>query len=84
MSAIEEAGLSVPGDISVTGFDDIELANMRQFNLTTVRQDRTAIGRNCFEVVYNRSQNPKQVKPRRLIFSPGLVVRESTGPAPTP
>lgn len=80
MSAIEEAGLSVPGDISVTGFDDIDLASMRQFNLTTVRQDRLAIGRRCFEVIYQRANNPLDHPAGRQIYSPELVVRSSTGP----
>lgn len=81
MSAINEAGLSVPDDISVTGFDDIEMAGLRQFDLTTVRQDRAAIGRTCFDVVHRRANHPDQHRAGRAIFSPSLVVRGSTGPA---
>lgn len=81
MSAIEESGMKVPQDISVTGFDDIGLARLRQFNLTTVRQDRWAIGRTCFEVLQRRVQHPGNQRPGRVILKPTLKVRGSTGPA---
>ena len=78
MSAITEAGLSVPNDISVTGFDDIDMAGLRQFDLTTVRQDRDAIGRMCFDVIYRRANQPNESRAARTIFRPSLVVRNST------
>jgi DNA-binding LacI/PurR family transcriptional regulator len=82
MSALDEAGLSVPDDVSVTGFDDIALARLRQFDLTTIRQDRWAIGRICFDVVHRRAQHPEGNSPGRVILRPTLKVRGSTGPAP--
>jgi DNA-binding LacI/PurR family transcriptional regulator len=81
MSALDEAGMSVPGDVSVTGFDDIALARLRQFDLTTVRQDRWAIGRTCFDVVHRRAQDPGRYRPGRVILEPTLKIRGSTGPA---
>ncbi|CAB4333284.1 MAG: LacI family DNA-binding transcriptional regulator [Actinobacteria bacterium] len=80
MSAIEEANMSVPKDISVTGFDDIAMARLRQFDLTTVRQDRWAIGRLCFEVLHRRVQIEDKQLPGRIILKPTLKVRGSTGP----
>jgi len=77
MSALQEAGLAIPGDVSVTGFDDIDLASLRQFDLTTVRQERWEIGRRCLQLVRQRAQD-SAIKPTRSILEPGLVVRGST------
>lgn len=82
MSAAEELGLHVPDDISITGFDDIALAGLRQLNLTTVSQDRWSIGQIAFEVLHRRIQDPDSHIPHRVILEPTLHVRGSTGPAP--
>lgn len=44
IGAVQRAGKSVPGDVSVVGFDDIEIADHVTPRLTTIRQPRTAIG----------------------------------------
>ncbi len=80
MSALQEAGLSIPDEVSVTGFDDIALASLRQFDLTTVRQERWEIGRRCLQLVHRRAQD-STVRPSRSILEPRLIVRGSTGPA---
>jgi DNA-binding LacI/PurR family transcriptional regulator len=46
MHALNEAGLNVPKDVSVVGFDDIPLASYFTPPLTTIRQDLTQIGGN--------------------------------------
>jgi len=81
MSALQEAGLAVPDEVSVTGFDDIDLASLRQFDLTTIRQERFQIGRQCLQLVHRRAQE-QQVRPSRVVLEPSLVVRGSTGPCP--
>jgi len=60
-------------------FDDIDLASLRQFDLTTIRQDRWEIGRRCLQLVHQRAQD-HEVRPTRAILEPALVVRGSTGP----
>ena len=74
MRAFKEAGVRVPDDISVVGFDDHEFA--RQFNppLTTVRQDFQALGRRCLQVLLNGATDPALLEPIR----PRLLVRQST------
>ena len=77
--AITESGLSVPGDVSVVGFDDVPEGAYLNPPLTTVHQDFTEIGRRCVRVLLGRLSQ-RIVEPGAL--SPALVVRESTGPAP--
>ncbi|HWJ08180.1 MAG TPA: LacI family DNA-binding transcriptional regulator [Nocardioides sp.] len=76
-----EAGRSVPGDISVVGFDDIPEAAYLIPPLTTVRQDFDAVGRRAIQIL--SSAISAESGPERLI-EPELVVRASTGaPRPT-
>ncbi len=51
MRAIHAAGLSVPGDVSVAGFDGIEFADYCEPPLTTVRQPREEMGREAAELL---------------------------------
>ena len=74
--AINERGLKVGEDISVVGFDDIELASHTHPSLTTVRQNRKAIGRTLAQILDRRINN-KKVEERTLIPTE-LIVRSST------
>lgn len=80
MEAIRDAGLSIPEDISVIGFDDIELASCVQPALTTVRQDMTTIGKRVIELLDDLI-NDEQLAPPEVIISTELVIRGSSGPA---
>ena len=79
MHAIRDAGLDMPGDISVVGFDDIPDAQHFAPPLTTIRQDFAEIGRRAFEVLLSDLKG-EQVAERAQIL-PELVVRASTGRA---
>jgi DNA-binding LacI/PurR family transcriptional regulator len=79
--AFHEAGLDVPGDISVVGFDDIPEAAYFWPPLTTVRQDFAELGRRCVARLVDDSV-PAQVQLGPLQSS--LVVRSSTGPPRSP
>ena len=70
------AGLRVPKDISVTGFDDLPLAAYTTPSLTTIRQDRLAIGKNVCRVM-EQMMSGNHIN--RLMLMPELIVRESTG-----
>jgi DNA-binding LacI/PurR family transcriptional regulator len=80
LQAIASAGLSVPGDISVIGFDDIELSRFTRPPLTTIRLSRDEIGRKAFDALY-RSAEGLRKSGERIAISTDLVVRESTAPA---
>lgn len=75
---LARAGVSVPGDVSVTGFDDSRFASISAVDLTTVRQDPEQMGRQAVEAALRRLGHP-EVKPTELVTRTSLVVRTSTG-----
>lgn len=79
--AARRAGLSVPGDFSVVGFDDSALMSCTEPPLTTVRQPIEAIGKAAVTLLVDQIQG-EDAAPHELLFEPELVVRTSTGPAP--
>lgn len=80
LGAIHEAGLRVPEDISIVGFDDIQISAFTQPALTTVGLSRDEIARVAFRALYSVRQNGG--KGGEYEVQPALVVRRSTGPAP--
>jgi len=80
LRALREAGLRVPEDVSVVGFDDIPEAAYFWPPLTTVRQDFATVGRLAFQLVLDRIDG--FLGERRLEVEPELVVRESAGVRP--
>lgn len=76
--ALHEAGLRVPEDVSVIGFDDVLSAPFGIPSLTTIRQPLRAMGQAGAECLLNRINHPKTPCPDQVIMQPELVVREST------
>lgn len=83
MAGLKAGGLDVPGDISVVGFDDIEMSEFYVPALTTIRQDRNMLGRRATEALLQRLARPNAHHGREPLEPVELVVRDSTGPAPT-
>jgi DNA-binding LacI/PurR family transcriptional regulator len=79
--AVRRAGLRVPGDVSVVGYDDSWLLNCTDPPLTTVRQPIESMGKAAVALLVNQMESVS-VHPETLLFEPELVVRGSTGPAP--
>jgi DNA-binding LacI/PurR family transcriptional regulator len=79
--AVRRAGLSVPGDVSVVGYDDSAFMNCTDPPLTTVRQPIEAMGKAAVALLVNQIEN-MEVYPEELLFEPELVVRGSTGRGP--
>ncbi|AQA03337.1 LacI family transcriptional regulator [Mycobacterium sp. MS1601] len=75
LHAFAEAGLSVPGDVSVVGFDDIPEAAYLNPALTTVRQDFHVIGQRAIELVTSILDGSPTSMP---LLPPELIVRQST------
>jgi len=83
--AFLDAGLRVPDDVSVVGFDDIQNAAYHNPRLTTVRQPLREMGRIAAQVLLERINAPHQPGDRSadsfVVVDPELIVRDSTGPA---
>jgi DNA-binding LacI/PurR family transcriptional regulator len=78
--ALKEAGLSVPDDVSVVGFDDILSAAYCTPSLTTVRQPLTEMGGRGAKILLERIADREGAYAAEIVMTPELVVRESTGP----
>ena len=79
--AVRRAGLNVPGDVSVVGYDDSAWLNSTDPPLTTVRQPIESMGKSAVALLVNQMETVV-AHPEELLFEPELVVRGSTGPAP--
>jgi LacI family transcriptional regulator len=86
MGAIAEAGLRVPEDISVVGYDDIQLSAFTMPPLTTVRLPRAKIATAAFQALLDvrRGEAPATGAEKEDMIRPTFVIRKSTGPAPRP
>ena len=82
LCAIHQAGLSVPRDISVVGFDDIELAAFTCPPLTTVAQPKQRIGEVATELLLERLRHDR-TEPCKIALQPELRVRGSSAPPST-
>jgi LacI family transcriptional regulator len=81
LQVAHERGLKVPGDLSVVGFDDADLATILSPGLTTVRQPLAELGRTGVNLL-TRMLEKQRVETLRVELATRLVVRESTGPPP--
>jgi DNA-binding LacI/PurR family transcriptional regulator len=77
LTAIEEAGLKVPDQMSLVGYDNTSLAALRQISLTTIDQPRREIGATAMKALLRRIENPK-TPARRVVLRAQLVVRRTT------
>ena len=79
--ALHDAGLRVPQDVSIVGFDDIQSASFHVPSLTTIRQPLKSMGRIAAAALLKKLQG--ETLPAILRVDPELVVRESTAPLRT-
>jgi len=80
MEACEAAGIGVPRDLSVVGFDDIAVAGLARISLTTVAQPLDFQAERAVEILLARMEGRAPEKPRHLTVPVELRVRGSTAP----
>lgn len=78
--ALRAAGLRIPEDMAVAGFDDIPIARFVTPPLTTVRVDAFALGQRAVELLLPRTQSKKPVDHRHDVLPAEIIIRESSGP----
>ena len=81
IAAVEEAGLDVPGDISIIGYDGISLGGLRSVNLTSVAQPLAELGRLAATRLLERIETPGGKAHHDHVASE-VIVRGTTGPVP--
>ena len=76
MRKARDAGLRIPADLSLIGFDDIDLATLVSPALTTLAVDKALMGRAAFALMAHRMEVPT-ADPVRAVVIPSLVERQS-------
>lgn len=77
----EAVGLSVPGDLSIVGYDDIALAGLSRLNLTTIHLPKREMGAAATKLLMKRIRRKRPMPQQTMIFPTRLVIRGTTGPA---
>ncbi len=83
LQAIRDAGLAIPDDVSVVGFDDIPAAEQQHPPLTTVRQPMQQMGRSAVNTLLALIAGLEAASPQ-IVLPTELVVRGSTAPPRLP
>ena len=76
LNRLEQQGLSVPGDVSIVGYDNTALAALHHIGLTTVDQPREEMGRMACNELLNKITDPTQTI--HHVMSPSLIERRTT------
>lgn len=78
--ALTEAGLRVPEDVGVVGYDDIQLARLLKPSLTTVRQPIRQISKELIELLLSAiDSGEERLLPKKIVVPNELIIRESCG-----
>ncbi|MEU6786496.1 LacI family DNA-binding transcriptional regulator [Nonomuraea angiospora] len=78
LDVTRQLGLSVPGDVAVTGYDDIEAASLITPALTTVLNPAREIGRTCARLLLDRLAGEYDDTAREIVLAHRLIVRDSS------
>jgi DNA-binding LacI/PurR family transcriptional regulator len=84
MWAAREVGLNVPDDLSIVGFDDLDLAPHSNPPLTTVHQPIRQKGEESARLLLRSIMSPDSERPEHKVLETRLIIRGSTGPVPRP
>jgi len=79
MMAVKDSGLNVPGDISIMGYDDVDLAKYVTPALTTIRQDTAKLGSEAAEILFASIKEPQKGH-TALVLPTTIMLRDSCAP----
>jgi DNA-binding LacI/PurR family transcriptional regulator len=82
LDTLNRAGVEVPAELSVVGYDDTSLSRLAHVNLTTVSQDARGQAEHAVAAAVERLDGGRTT-PSEVVLAPHLVVRGTTGP-PSP
>ncbi len=80
LHALKDAGFRIPGDVSLVGFDDISLAQYSDPPLTTIRQEKFAMGQTAAQLLVENLSARAKMTPRKITLPTTLVIRDSVAP----
>jgi LacI family transcriptional regulator len=78
MYALARAGVAVPKDVALIGYDDIDLAPMLAIPLTTIRQPKYRLGYTAAALLLDEIAEKAGHRHQRIVFEPELIIRDST------
>lgn len=78
MRGLIKSGLSIPGDMALAGYDDVEFASVLATPLTSIRQPKYELGRTATELLLDEADNPTSHKHQHIVYQPELIVRASS------
>ena len=78
MRGLIKHGISIPGDMALVGYDDVEFASVLSTPLTSIRQPKYELGRTAAELLLDEANNPISHQHKHIMYQPELIVRESS------
>ena len=78
MRGLIKRGISIPGDMALVGYDDVEFASVLSTPLTSIRQPKYELGRAAAELLLDEANNPISHQHKHIMYQPELIVRESS------
>jgi LacI family transcriptional regulator len=78
MRGLIKRGVSIPRDMAMVGYDDVEFASVLSIPLTSVRQPKYELGRMAAELLLDEALHPADHEHKHIVYQPELIVRESS------
>jgi DNA-binding LacI/PurR family transcriptional regulator len=80
IKSLKKNGYRVPEDVAIAGFDNIDMAELYDPELTSIDQNSNYQGQIIAKMILDMIKNKKEVIPRQILIEPDLIVRDSTKP----
>ena len=78
MRGLMKRGMSIPKDMALVGYDDVEFASVLSTPLTSIRQPKYELGRTASEMLIDEAIHPTSHQHQHIVYQPELIVRESS------